>query len=363
MKLDNLILQITYPENSTQYSNVLTHLLSHSPDFGTMALPNSEMHKNNTYLYDIDRNKIKFRKQYAVIQSLARLNEVINSKTAQDLFSERLSEFYDHTGVPILNSQYKFMLPASLNYKTFKTANVKRINADYTSIQYVGLLEYIMYTRDDLFEMFDYRTRLSTIDLRINSKLNDRIVDLSHSSNFCQTTLECIAKIRNENIDIEQAMKFFVGKPIVLVAMAIDMGIGYIMANGYHEIKKLIHSEYKNTVSHRAGVHSVKLKTLLLPDANISRIAYDKLYEKTSLAKNDTAFYNWHSYMFDRESLQDEFSIEFVLNIICKLMTGENFNPKRWNMIHQIVFDTAVEEKLGIIDGISAFKEYLDKSR
>lgn len=362
MKLDNLILQITYPENSTQYSNILTHLLSHSPDFGTMALPDRNMHKVNTYLYDSAGSKITYRRSYAVAQSLLRVNEVINSRTAQELFLERLSEFYDHTAVPILESKHKFMLPASLNYKTFKSAGVSKINADYTGVNYVGLLEYIMYSRDDLLELFNHHTETTTIDFRLNSKISDGFIDLIHSSNFCQTTLEYIAGIRNENIDIDQAMEFFVGKPIALVAMAIDKGVGYVMQHGYQELKSAILSEYKNTVSHRAGVHSVKLKTLLLPDANISRIAYDKLYEKTGLTKNDQGFHQWHAYMFDRESLSDEFSIEFFLNIISKLMTGENFKLKSWNMIQQIVLDSALEEKLGITDGIQALKEYLDRA-
>jgi hypothetical protein len=355
MSLDNLILHVTYDENSPQYGNLLSHIISYSPSMGTIASSASNMHTHATYLFNQDGSPVSRHLLYARI---ADINAAVCSKCHLE---NVLDKYYDFEGTEILDSKYKFLLPQSVRFSPFEYAKrIPRLNADYTGIEYAGILENVMHTRPELLDVFSHNISLELVDTAVNAHLGDSFVNLYNSSNFCQTILEHIAYVRGEEINIDQAMAYFVDKPLCLVTMCIDLGINYIMNNGYAEYKNLIVGGYTNTVSHRGGVSSIKMKTLILPDINLSRIAYDTLYSRFNLEKNDAAFAQWHAHMFNSESYYDETAVGSLINIIAKLMTGQDFNLKKWNWAAQVILDCALKEKLGVLDGPAMFKQYID---
>ena len=345
MSLDNLILQV-YLKDNTTYSNIISNLLS---------LSNDIICKSPNLIYGRDMRPIT-SEDIQILVSEVHQETNYDKKQSGVIFIEKIKQFKNINNGSIFDN--KFTLPENLEYKMFFDTSIKKVKADYTKNQYLEILEYINSKQNILF---NHRLTSTIIDEKINSKIDYDYINLAQSSNFCYSILKQLADMKNESVDIDHAMNYFYNKPIEFIYVAIDCGIKHILnTSGYYEYKEYILNNCQTSFETRANIHDVKMKTLILPVYELSYVAYEKLYQHCGLEQNDNAFKKWHQWLFDGDYCFDETSIPSLLNIIAKLMTGRPFDPRNWTMENQIVFDCAVEEKLGITDGVTAYKEYIN---
>jgi len=356
MKPSNLILNVTYWQDSPQFSGILNHLLGYSPDMGIIPSKPYLMHDTtyeSCYFHNAKSGKkANFRSLYNIVSAV---NESANP---QEEIITQLSKYNDFKGTPVFESDYKFVLPRSVNYKPFCDGPHTLINGDYTSAGYIGLMEHTINCRSWMQDIFNNQTSLDSFDTVLNEDLGDDYFDLRDSANYCKTILEHIIKIKNESIDISDAYEYFFDKPIAVVKSAIDYGMEYVMNNGYDVYKELMTKKYVNETRHKLNTTSIKLKTLMLPVPDISYIAYEKLYDTCGIAKNDEAFHKWHNYIFQGDKFKEEESVEALVNIISKTFTGKAYRKDSWTMTMAAILEVALEEKQGIQNGLQTYPKY-----
>lgn len=360
MALENLIVQTNFRDNSIFYSDLINTVLSFSDDVCidyNLRLPRQEK-------LILNNGKAMSRRDVAVL--LKEINHATNFdfKLTQAQFIAALANCQNLDGELLKTSAKKSTLPLVLDYNMFQDSDAVLVNANYTmsttEIKYVGILDSITNFPRPTVEFFDYNLPLNVFDEDINVQF-ENYVDLRKSDNYCRSILEHIAKLHNDKTDINTAMQFFIGVPLDVVNIAIEKGIDYTLAHGYQEYKTRLTGDINFNVVHRGNSHDVKIGTLLLPYHDISIIAYEKLCEHTGVQLNQQRFTEWHNWMFDGDYCLDVNSIPAILNIISKLMFGQPYHPRTWNLDAQIVFDYAVAEKMDIVDGCNAYQGYVNK--
>jgi hypothetical protein len=357
MSLDNLIIQVSYRGNSRNYSGILNHLIGLSPDFGIgLDAFNQQPRSPTSYVFNSHGEHLS---RSAIEKNISRISEDVGYEIIQtkDAVLDYFGNLYDCTGEKISKSKYKIMLPCSLDYNTFFDAGIPKFNAVYTDVEYIGLLEHILHRQ---LLLFNYRLTSDVIDEDINSQITDGFINLNKSVDFCRDILQHIADMHQEKVDIDVALKYFLNNSLDLVILAVEMGINYIIENGYAEYKNQVLKRYRNVVSHRSDVISWKMRTLVNGNIGMSYAMYGKLVDNLGISRNKPMFIKWHQSVFETSEDRKN-TVPALLNTISKLMFGKRFNPAIWTMESQIVFDCAVAEKLGISDGVKAYKEYLDK--
>lgn len=356
METDNLVLNVTFHQNSNQYSGILNHLVSFSPSTGIPAFQDKMLFDNtytNVYFYEKHTKKpVHFRVLYNLIIDANESND------PEGTLIESLKDFVDMDGVPVFKSKYKLFLPRSINYKPIKDSKLTLLNANYNKNRYIGLMEHLQNYRAWVFESFDYNISLETIDNAINEEIEDGYIDLRESSNYCKSIIEFFIKRSNKKLDLEKTLNYFMGKPVALLRLAAIDGIEYAMDNGYEEYKDLLIGSYKDNIQHKENTTSIQMKTLMLPIRELSQIAYEKLYSQCGLEKNDDRFFEWHQWMFEGDKFMDETSVEALANIISKVMTGQPFDKQRWNMGMSVILDFALKEKQDIDNGLQTYPLY-----
>jgi len=353
---DNLILNVTFHQNSIQYSAILNHLASFSSNSGIKSQPNHLLFDNtynNIYFYEKHTGKpLHFRVLY---------NKIIDINESDDPVSaiaDSLKDYVDMDGVPVHKSQYKLLLPRSLYYKPLQDSGFTMINANYDKNRYIGLLEHTINYRSWVYEPFDYNISLATVDNAINEEIEDDFIDLRESSNYCKSIIEYFISKENKKYDLESTLNYFMDKPVALLRFVARDGLEYVMDNAYEEYKDLIVGRYRDNIHHKQNTNSIQMKTLMLPILDYSIIAYEKLCKSCSLQFNETEFLNWHEWMFEGEKYMDETSAEALANIISKVMTGKEYNPTTWNMAMSVILDFALKEKQDIDNGLQTYPLY-----
>lgn len=351
MSLDNLILQVNFPGDSDNYSQIIKNLIK---------LSDSNYHSD---IIDSQGKLLTSKRAYSLI---SKINEEVDYDKNKffNSFKSIILEYNDIFGIKISETNKKLIFPTNVDYRSFKDSECTLINADYQKNEYIGLIEHIKFIENSHREKFNPGISAIVIDEDFNSKLKgNKYINLYRSDNFCRTVIEFIADYKNEKIDIDKALEYFIGKPLSFVSSTIDTGFGQLLQSEFDNVdfyQKFILRDYIKNTHHKEKSHNVKMKTLILPDYNLSRVAYQKLCDYTKLPMNEEKFSNWHRWLFDGDYCFDETSIPSLLNIISKLLLGEKFSPDIWTIEAQVVFNYAVEEKLGITDGVTAYKEYIN---
>lgn len=352
MSLDNLVLQVNYPGDSYHFSDIIQTMLETTEASNISGLTNE------------DGNLLTVRRAKDLINAIEESTNH-NKEYFYDSFYKKILCFQDFSGKNILSSNRTILFPISLDYRTVKKSSSILVNADYRKNNYIGLIEHIK-SRPELYNnRFNYNISCTTVDNFINKHLPENYISLYSSNNYCLTVLEQSAKFNKEIIDLEKSLNFFIGKPISLLVYSINNGINASIENFSSDLKfyqNYILKNYIKHIHHKENTHSVKMKTLILPDRDLSWIAYQKLFEYVRLPVNEEKFFAWHSWLFDGDYCFDETSIPALLNIISKLLLGKKFSPEIWTMEAQIVFNCAVEEKLGITDGVASYQEYINNN-
>jgi hypothetical protein len=357
MNPDNLIIQSTYRGNSRLFSGTLHHLLGFSPEFG-IDVDNVNQYPRSPVSYVFNSQGDHLNRS-TIEKAISKLSQDVNHDISQvkDATLDYFGNLYDFTGERISKSKYKIMLPCSLDYNKYADYDILKFNAVYTDVEYIGLLEHILYRP---LTKFNYQLTSDVIDEDINSRLNGNFINLNNSFNFCKDTIQHIADVHQEKIDIDIALEYFMHRSLDLIILAVEQGINHIIENGYTEYKQQVLSRYHNAISHKGDVVSWKMRTLVNANIGMSYAMYGKLVDNLGVSRNKNQFIAWHQGIYET-SEDKKNSLPALLNTISKLMFGKRFDPKTWTMESQIVFDCAAEEKLGISNGVEAFKEYVNK--
>ena len=356
MENDVLVLNVTFEQNSDQYSGILNHLATFSNNVGIPAMADQNMYENtyaNVQFYNKHTNKpLHFRDLYNIMIG-AQLSD-----NPEEFIPKKLDRFVDMDGVPWRQSKYKLFLPRSVPYKPFREQQFRLINANYTSASYMALMEHVNNYKSWVLEPFDHTISLETVDKAINEDIEDGFIDLREGSNYCKSIIEYFLARSNKKIDLETAMNYFIGKPVALLRIAAQDGIEYAMENGYEEYKNQVFYNYKNDIQHKQNTTSIQMKTLMLPIRDLSQIAYEKLCNACDIDINLERFYQWHEWMFEGNKFVEEESVEALANIISKTMTGKGFDKQNWNMGMSVILEFALQEKQNIDNGLQTHTLY-----
>jgi len=356
--MDNnvLVLNVSFEQNSSQYSGILNHLSTFSNNVGIPMMSDQSMYENaytNVQFYNKHTNKsLHFRDLYNILIGAH------ESEDPREFIPKKLDRFVDMDGVPWRQSKYKLFLPRSVPYKPFRESDYTLINANYTSANYMALMEHVNNYKSWVLEPFDHTMSLETVDKAINEDIEDGFIDLRESANYCQSVIEYFIARSHKKVDLETAMNYFIGKPVALLRLAATDGIHYAMENGYEEFKEMVLDGYTNDIQHKQNTTSIRMKTLMLPIRDLSQIAYEKLCSGCEIDVNHERFFQWHDWMFEGNKFVEEESVEALANIISKTMTGKGFDKNSWNMGMSVILDVALKEKQNIDNGLQTYTLY-----
>jgi len=352
-QLEHLLLPITYNNGNTySYSSRLNTLISLSNDVGAMPEPLSLSPNPPSYLFDADRNPIDH------YDLLSMCKEIDGSDDLESDLIAMLEDKYDVEGEPILETNFKYTLPYAFKYSKARETSIVQFSPHLLDDQWMGLLEYKTSNKFDTdITPITYKSNIADIDLLLNEKL-DQHIDLIGSDNYLYTIVEEIAGRRNEKINIDDAVDYFLGKPFRMLLLANAQGIAYIMENGHEEYCSQLYRQYTVDIGKKDEVLHPNMTRLFHHDfINKSSIAYENFCCRLDIQPNWILFEKWHNYHFrDCETVLDS-----VVNSIVRISTGYDFTVSNWGYFQKAVFQLAQQDRNE--NSSTVFKEWLNNRR
>jgi len=301
MAIPNLLLNVNYKEACGQ-SSVLQHLLSYSHKLGVFP-----QHPDNIS----SRLDCMWRHNSPII-GLPDLHKDFNSITKQenylDLLEYSVADCKDIERSPILQSNFKFCLPVSVDVGNLMTSNPDQC-------MYVAL-------QDEPLYVYDYNKRFKLENtVIVNEKnlyqLNERYE--LNAKTFNEFLTQMGEKISNRKP--VQATNFIKDKPIAICDMALEHGLDYTTEEGIDLfIKDFLLVKYPDdNFSEMNNV--VKIDVNELTTSLSSGTDYYKyLCDSVDISMNLELFNNFHDIFVNAELKQRLKTItksDFLTDIMC----------------------------------------------
>jgi len=300
MEIPNLLLNVNYKEACGQ-SSVLQHLLTYSYSTGILPQQLDSIAEPRTFIWKNEER----------IVGLPGLHPDFVNLTKEENYLELLKECLDgcvdieHT--PILNSDFNFCLPASVN-----PGNIMEQHPE--QCMYFAQQTGPLYT-------YDYNLRFKRDNTIIVNESNLR--KLCFYYDLPITTYNDFLHQIGEKISPQksiQASNFINDKPIALVNIAIEHGLDYTIEEGVNLfIKDFITVENTNDYSEMNNVIIFDISQLT---DNLSHGAdYHKyICNSLKISENLDLFEEFHN-IFVKADTEDRLKIitrsEFLTNILC----------------------------------------------
>jgi|13_taG_2_1085334.scaffolds.fasta_scaffold00034_77 hypothetical protein len=308
MAIPNLLLNIDYFGNVGQ-SSIFQHLLTYSTDTGIFPKPATDLINNNGY--------IKNRETKITLGGIPDLDPDFRifhrQENYADLIKTTLEKFDDIENEPILDSDFKFCLPASA-----KIGNL--LDTDQT-------MYFVKQPRSYYIFDSNLRTRnweMSMIDPQYFFKFK-KIFNLPDAN-----SLEHLINILGEEISPKNpslGVDWLQDKPVALISKARNKGLEYAIEQGEDEFKKVFLDipEYDEKDLSSIKHITFDIENLFSTTKTTSTDYYKYICDTLKIASNDVLF----NELYDNLLIKNDYERLKTLtksNYLTKILCNENEN-------------------------------------
>ena len=300
MQIPNLLLNVNYKEACGQ-SSVLQHLLTYSTSTGILPQPIDNIGSNKSYIW-------KGNEQIIGLPGLH--NNFIKLTKQQDYFENLkncLNDFVDIEREPLLESDFKFCLPASVN-----PGNLMEIHPE--QCMYFAKQTGPLYTYDYNLRFKKFNT-VTVCEKNLNTLNNYFNLEAPSFLVFCQ---KMGRKINNRMPS--QASNFIMDKPLTLVDMALENGLDYAKEEGISVFTKdFLSVENTSDYSEMSNVTIFDISQLT-GNRSTSEEYHKYICDSLKISPNLELFEKFHD-IFVKADTKDRLKTitrsDFLTNILC----------------------------------------------
>jgi hypothetical protein len=301
MVIPNLLLNVNYKETCGQ-SSVLQHLLTYSFDVGAFPQPLNDISSQIQCMWRGNERMI------GLLNLHDDLNKFAKKENYLDLLEYAVADCQDIERNPILQSEFKFCLPASVIPGDLMTNNPEQCM--YFAVQHGPMY------------IYDYNKRFNRENTIIVNEENlqqlNRYYKLEAVS-FTNLLVQLSEKISTRKPI--QAANFITDKPVAICDMAIEHGLDYTTEEGINTfIKDFLSIEH--TLDNFAEMKNVvKVDVDELTTTISSATDYYKyICDSFNISMNLELFNNFHA-IFVKADLQQRLKTitrsDFLTDIMC----------------------------------------------
>ena len=300
MKIPNLLLNVNYHESCGQ-SSILQHLLTYSYEMGIFPQALDRIAEQRCF---ISRNN---KRILGIPDFAPNYLEITEQENYLELIKQCLSDCVDIEHGPILSSDFKFCLPASVNVGNLMTKNP-------TQCMYFAKQTGPLY-------IYDYNVRFRMENAFIVNE--DNLHRLRDYYNLPITTFNDFLSQMGEKISTQkpiQASNFIKDKPVALCNMAIEHGLDYTIEEGIdlftNEFLSVEHTDDFSEISNVTLFEINELTTNFSTGAEYYKYVCDSL----EISPNLELFEEFHD-IFVKADTEDRLKTitrsDFLTNILC----------------------------------------------
>ena len=300
MKIPNLLLNINYKDTCGQ-SSILQHLLTYSYELGIFPQAIDKIAEQRCFIL---RNNNRVLGIPALVPNYLK---VTKQENYFELLKECLNDCVDIEHTPILSSDFKFCLPASVNEGNLMTRNP-------TQCMYFAKQTGPLY-------IYDYNVRFKMENIFIVNE--DSLLRLNSYYNLQSTTFNDFLSQMGEKISPQkpiQASNFIDDKPITLCNMALEHGLDYTIEEGINLFtKEFLSVEHIDDSSEMSNVTLFEINELTA-NVNTGTEYYKYVCDSLEISTNLELFEEFHD-IFVKADTEDRLKIitrsDFLTNILC----------------------------------------------
>jgi len=302
MAIPNLLLNVNYKEACGQ-SSVLQHLLTYSFDVGVFPQSLDNISSQVACMWRESQGNI-----IGLPGIQDDFNTIIKQDNYLDLLENAIADCKDIDNQPILQSEFKFCLPASVNPGNLMTNNPEQCM--YFAVQ------------DGPMYIYDYNVRFKKENTLIVNEANlsklNRYYKLD-AATFNEFLTQMGEKISNRKPI--QATNFIKDKPIAICDMALEHGLDYTTEEGIDLfIKDFLSVKYPNdNFSEMTNVVKIDVNELTTSLSGGTDY-YKYLCDSVNISMNLELFNNFHDIFVNAETKQRLKTItrsDFLTDIMC----------------------------------------------
>lgn len=300
MQIPNLLLNVNYKEACGQ-SSVLQHLLTYSYDTGILPQQLDSIVSHNPYIWKDGERVVGLPGIHSNFIKLTKEENYF------DLLKECLGECVDIEHEPLLDSDFKFCLPSSVNPGNLMEKHPEQC-------MYFAKQTGPLYT-------YDYNLRFNRNSTIIFNEDNLRKLSLYYkipSNTFDNLVTLISKKISPQNPN--RASNFIKDKPIALVDLAIEHGLDYTKEEGTALfIKEFLSVENTNDYSEMKNVTIFDISQLT-GNRSTSEEYHKYICDSLKISTNLELFEKFHD-IFVKADTKDRLKTitrsDFLTNILC----------------------------------------------
>ena len=314
MEIPNLLLNVNYKDTSGQ-SSILQHLLTYSDNVGIFPQHLNEIAEQRCFLYRNKELMISNADQNAervvgIVNLLPNYTDTINHENYLELLKELLSDCTDIENEPILNSDFKFCLPGSVEIGNLATKHPNQC---------------MYFTKQPRpLYIYDHNVRYNPDNTTIINE--DNLGKLTFRYNLDEdtyTSFDMFLSKMGREISYRkpsQAANFIKDKPIALCNMALERGLDYTIEEGVNLFTKEFLSV--GNIDDFSEISNVTLFEINELTANFSTGTeyYKYVCDSLKISQNLELFEEFHD-IFVKADTKDRLKIitrsDFLTNILC----------------------------------------------
>ena len=303
MKIPNLLLNVNYKDTCGQ-SSILQHLLTYSYELGIFPQALNRIAEQRCF---ISRNN---KRILGIPDFAPNYLKITEQENYLELLKQCLNACVDIEHGPILSSDFKFCLPASVNVGNLMSRNP-------TQCMYFAKQTGPLY-------IYDYNVRFKMENIFIvNEDRLRKLVDYYNLDQDTYTSFDMFLSKMGRKIDSRrpsQAANFIKDKPIALCNMALERGLDYTIEEGVDLFtKEFLSVMHTDNYSEQTNVTLFEINELT---ANFSTGTeyYKYVCDSLKISQNLELFEEFHD-IFVKADTKDRLKIitrsDFLTNILC----------------------------------------------
>lgn len=300
MEIPNLLLNVNYKDTCGQ-SSILQHLLTYSDNVGIFPQHLNEIAEYRCFLYRGSERVV------GIPSLMPNYIDTINHENYLELLKECLSDCTDVENEPILDSDFKFCLPGSVEIGNLATKHPNQC---------------MYFTKQPRpLYIYDHNVRYEPDNTSIINK--DNLGKLTFRYNLPRTTYNDFLSQMGEKISPQkpiQASNFIDDKPITLCNMALEHGLDYTIEEGVNLFtKEFLSVEHIDDSSEMSNVTLFEINELTA-NVNTGTEYYKYVCDSLEISTNLELFEEFHD-IFVKADTKDRLKIitrsDFLTNILC----------------------------------------------
>lgn len=303
MKIPNLLLNVNYKDTCGQ-SSILQHLLTYSYELGIFPQALNRIAEQRCF---ISRNN---KRILGIPDFAPNYLKITEQENYLELLKECLNDCVDIEHGPILSSDFKFCLPASVNEGNLMTRNP-------TQCMYFAKQTGPLYIYD-----YNVRYRMENTFI-VNKDRLHKLVDYYNLDQDTYTSFDMFLSKMGRKISYRtpsQAANFIKDKPVALCNMALEHGLDYTIEEGIDLFTNdFLSVDNTDDPSEMSNVTLFEINQLTA-NVNTSTEYYKYVCDSLKISTNLELFNAFHD-IFVKADTEHSLKIitrsDFLMNILC----------------------------------------------